>query len=168
MNSQAANVGFILLIAVGAVEVFLSSQWYEGYVRSGLIIFRQRIPLVGAHWNLSIPSLEDVFDTYLVPGILFHRIGAEEFAFREKIITLSLFSYTPLMHGLASLNHAERCVLVEGRLNWFVFTMCVLVVASVPFWEFVPFFAALLVLLYAIQAYRYRHICQVIASQQHR
>jgi len=167
MNSLVANVGFILLVAVGAVEVFLSSQWYAGYVRSELVIFRQRIPLAGTHWNRLTPILDAEFDTNLVPGILFHRIGAGELAFREKLITLSLFTYTPLMHGLASINHADRCVVVEGRLNWFVFTMCVLVVASVPFWEFVPFFAALLVLLYAIQAYRYRHICQVIASQQH-
>src|SRR5262249_36871503 len=94
-----------------------------------------------------------------LPSLLFRELSPGELAFREKVLELHFFTYTPLMHGRVEARPLEQTVVVQGRLNWSALIFPAVFLVGPPreaLGFVVPFMVGLYALLYAIQAYRYR------------
>ena len=156
-----------LLLAL-IVEIVLSASWAGFYFRVGLPIFRRRIALAGIpgeaeHWLAASHS------GGVQPPLLFRRLTAGEIAFRERVLGVSLITYTPVMHGLIRYVPEERCAYVIGWANWFM-----LVFGAVTVWasreisdlRFPGIFAVIVLAIYAAQAVRYSSVARTLASGQ--
>ncbi len=129
------------------------------FFRTGIILFRKRFPCSPSAPELDLARVDANFRSWLAPSFLFRRIGPREYAFREKFIQFTLFSYTPLMHGHIRIDEQEGTVTVAGRAYW-----CILAFGLFIFgFGFMGRNEFLLVLflyvgLYAIQAYRFNRV----------
>ena len=168
MHTEAFSFAVLALIAIAIAETVLAACWNRGYFRSGLLIFRQRIPFAGAIQDLpDAARLEALLKSRWGPSILFRELSPGELAFREALWEFHLLSYTPIMHGHIEALPAERAVLVEGRLNWFTLgfvLMPALVLDDPSSLLSLPFFVGVVGLIYLIQAHRYRRLATVLVE----
>jgi len=169
-DTQAFPIAVFALIAIAIIETVLAASWNRGYFRSGLVIFRQRISLVGAIPTFPDPEhLEALFKSRWVPSLRFRELSPGELAFREAYFEFHLVSYTPIMHGHLEALPAERVVLVEGRLNSFTLgfvLMPALWMHEFPLFPFLPILVGACGLLYLIQASRYRGVASALLDKE--
>ena len=106
------------LVALSIAESILLGSWASFYLRSGIIIFEKEF-LLPYPIKPDLEKLEAEFSRSRITPLLFKKIGANEYAFREKLFHFNFFSihYTPIMHGLFFTNRSA--IKVIGRLNWF-------------------------------------------------
>ena len=158
------------LLAIVLVEAILSGRWYEPYFRAGFVIYRNSMQLADSlNEPLSAERLTDHFRGGFGPSLQFHELAHDEIAFREALFELKLFSYSPVMHGLIRHRPESHLLVVEGRANWFTvaFTVTVLcfVAQRLDAWPAVPFLAAILGAIYAIQVKRYGSVARCAAER---
>ena len=156
-----------MLLVVFVGEVVLCARWEPWYFRSGLVIYSRRISAFGREPQFPAPAkLEASFRSFLLPNLVFRVLSPGEIAFREKLLSIRLFSYSPLMHGHIEFRPLERAILVQGRLNWFsllFFVLFALGLAREGLLSFLPILCGLYALIYVIQAFRYRRVVNVLA-----
>jgi hypothetical protein len=156
-------------------DLVFSLTWTPAYFRTGLLLYSRRFPARPAsNWPLPPHELEDEFYSPLAASYAFRSLSPREYAFREHIVQLSLFRYTPLMHGLLDWNFVENHVLVTGRANWFPSVLYAFGVAGSLPWTLergalylVPAILITAVFggIFAIQAYRYTGIGRYAAGR---
>ena len=148
-------------------ELALSGWWVAGYFRYGVPIFRMRLLSTAGLPSGTEERLEQQFRDGVAPPLLFHRLSLSEIAFRERAWGFSLFHYTPIMHGFIHHVPEEGATYVTGRINVFP----VVLVCSMAFmfssggvdqtlYAIFGFVAAVVVLIYFAQAYRYRKVAR--------
>ncbi len=159
----------LALLAVFAVEAFLSSRWLPSYFRSGPIVFSQRIVPRRAAQGLPLPlKLEYEMRSPYVPALLFRTLSADEIAFREPLFEVRLLSYSPVMHGHIESCPDERSVFVRGRLNWsalVLFVALALFLRREGLVELMALLVAAFASLYVVQASRFRRVGAVVAEE---
>jgi hypothetical protein len=159
----------LALVAVFAVEAFLSSRWLPSYFRSGLILFSKRIEAPAPEPS-GLPhaiQLEFEMRSALTSPLLFRTLSPGEIAFREELFEMRLLGYSPLMHGHIEARPTDQSVFVRGRLNWsslVLFVSLALFLHGRELYEFMALLVAAFVSLYAIQAYRFRQVGDVVAE----
>ena len=155
-----------MLLVVFVGEVVLCARWEPWYFRSGLVIYSRRVSAVGREPHLPAPSeLEASFKSFLLPNLVFRAFSPDEIVFREKLLSIRLFSYSPLMHGHIEFRPLERAVSVQGRLNWFSLIFFVLFALRLPregLLPLLPILCGLYALIYLIQAFRYQRVIKVL------
>ena len=100
----------------------MSGRWKAPYFNYG-------IPLLGEDiaYYKSVSSIPDLCDRLnqafkssgYTQSLHFKDLSSDTIGFREKIFELSLFNYTPLMHGRILFDSANRVGRVTGFSNWF-------------------------------------------------
>ena len=158
---------FALLIGVALGELALSGWWAGGYFRYGLPIFRMRVLSTAGLLAGMEDRLAQQFRDGVAPPIVFRRLSLSEIAFRERAWGFSLFHYTPIMHGLIHHVPEEGATYVTGRINAFpVALVCSIAfmfssgAVDKTFYSIIGFVAAVFVLIYFAQAYRYRNVAR--------
>ena len=149
-------------VFIAIVEFFISARWNPTYFRVGIPIYSKTLPFEGATpAALREEELNDVFRKSLTPSLVFKKIGAGEFAFREKLFEFFIFTYTPIMHGRLEISPVSRKVRVIGLLNWWIlaFVLTSLTFLSHSF-ELVPSLFLLLGVIYLSQKSKYDKVGQ--------
>jgi hypothetical protein len=152
------------------VELLLSARWSSCYFTAGIPIY-QRI-MTAQPGIVRMPTAGEVEAALPDRGrsapMLVRRIGANRFAFREKLFHFGI-AYSPLMHGCITCNPATGEIMVRGYLNWYIILLsCYLLLFSLlspfdPADIIIP--ACLLVVLYYIyclQKGRFREVGDVL------
>ncbi len=161
-------------MAVALIEALLSGFWAPFYFRWGIPVFSRTLLYTGGgHGPIDPDVLSKACARRILPSIVFHGIGPEEIAFRERLLQLTLLTYTPVMHGLIRFDESNRTVIVTGHAN--AFPLCFLAMAVVfclsgpAVGGFKVFFLVPVVLvlgvLYAVQARRFNGICKLVEEQ---
>ena len=159
----------LTVLAVFAVEAFLSSRWLPSYFRSGPIVFSQRI-VSRALPSSGLPqpvTLEFEMRSAFAPPLQFRALSPGEIAFREELFEVRLFGYSPVMHGHIEARPLESSVFVRGRLNWsalVLFVTLALFLHGRGLVELMVLLLAAFASLYLIQAWRYRRVGAVLAE----
>ena len=122
------SIWFFRLVAVAVIsEIYLSATWNRFYFRYGLPIFWRTFHKAPGYHNLpSVDQLQQASKSRLFDSIAFKQIGSNEFAFREKFFSFSIFQATPVMHGLLSFDTYTGEVRIIGHINWFIVSMSLL------------------------------------------
>lgn len=170
----------ILMIALGLImilELILSSSWNYFYFKSGFPIFRKEIYNENhiSKDSININELEYEFSKSVAPSIKFRKIADNEIGFREQIFQFSLFSYTPIMHGRIIIDEPFRQVRIKGQTNWYILTFPLVFLSFFPFsssevgftsFNLVPvlFLLGVFVILYFIQATRFKKVAKLIKN----
>ena len=97
----------IIVLILLIIEMRLASKWSPFYFKRGIQIYGKENYYVNSDKSLEQISnlLNNAFKGKgFSPSIHFNPIDNKTVAFREKIFELSLFSYTPLMHGTIEIN----------------------------------------------------------------
>jgi hypothetical protein len=164
---------FILLMCVAPIELVCWAFWVPAYFRIGISIFWRHSPLPDGVEELDVSVFERGFTGGLGPPILLRSLGPTEAAVREKMISFSGFNYTPLMHGLVSVDRTTGVLSTRGRLNAFpVFFVWVWISFGVSFDQprdagslvFIFFPLGLLAVIYVLQASRYAKLHDAVLS----
>ncbi len=161
----------VVLVVVTVVELIAAGRWSPSYFRSGIRLFRKTVPYGG---QLTGPELLDAlnwrFRGRVWPPLRFRQIGANEYAFREKIIQICWITYTPVMHGLVRVG--EDSATVTGYANWwpllfFLLFVCP-AVADIGGYGGIFVFGGLLLftLIYGTQARRFNQVGKYLCSFQ--
>lgn len=157
------------VLVVLTLEIFLSGVWVGFYFRNGLPLFQRRVQIVQTFAHIPEPKqLEELLKRKYMPPLVFRKLDLYTYAFREKLFELSLFSYTPVMHGLLSFHPEKAEVVVTGFANWFVFAFCFAVVILSREWLdplFIVFPAAIVGAIYVFQSRRYAAVADIAVEQ---
>jgi hypothetical protein len=164
---------FLIAIGVALLEALIQAAWVPLYFRLGLPVYAREVPYKDApRFELLQETLAKGFGGILAPPVLFRALSPDELAFRESMFYFRLFSYTPIMHGLARLDPVRRVVTVHGYLNWwplaflaFWYAFALRNPAWPDFWEQVLWYAAPLVVMaviYLIQAAVYGKVVRLL------
>jgi hypothetical protein len=117
---------FLLLAALGFVEVLLSRNWNLAYFKSGFPVFRAcrqaaTEPLI----SVDTVKLESLLPKSKQGKLQFRKVTGNLYVFREEYLAFPDFRYTgigwycPIMHGNLIIDQAREQIEVIGRLNWF-------------------------------------------------
>ncbi|MCL2297377.1 MAG: hypothetical protein FWC38_04250 [Proteobacteria bacterium] len=163
------EMGLLILILIAIAELFLAGAFIRFYFTVGIPIFRYRVPC--SFVANSLPSTERLEQTTsggAFTAIAFRQLDDSRYAFRERAISgfFKLY-YTAIMHGLLEFDRENRQVHVTGFVNWFPVAFVALFVFIVPessAGTFLVFLVGILVLIYAIQARRFRKIAIAAAT----
>ena len=115
-----AGIMLLLFIAVTLAELLLSAYWVPVYFRRGIPVFRRTLRCTEAESvRVDADALSEKFRNRLLGSLDFRPLGPEEIAFRERVIEMSLFHYSPVMRGHIQRDDRAQAVTVTGRANAF-------------------------------------------------
>ena len=117
----------VLFAAIYLIELVALVSWYSPYYRIGIVVFRRRYP-APREFELEPHALRRRLVPRRDPAFLFHRLSANEIAFRERLFRFRLVNHTPTMRGLLELDSSNRSLMITGRLQWGVIPLAVLFV----------------------------------------
>ena len=126
MRSFSLVVAVLFAVAY-LIELVVLVSWYSPYYRSGIVVFRRRYPAPRG-LDLEPHVLRQRFKARRDPAFLFHRLSANEIAFRERLFQFRLVNHTPIMRGLLELDSGNRSLTITGRLQWGIIPLALLVV----------------------------------------
>ncbi len=111
---------FITIILLVIVEIYLSGSWIPVYFQNGIPLFRKTFSHLSELNTEIIANIlsEESKPGCLAPTMCFRRLNSNEIAFRERLFNFTLFSYTPVMHGIIRFNHSPNTVSMIGYANW--------------------------------------------------
>jgi len=161
LNLDPSTWYFLIFAAVSLIEIFLSYIWYPDYFRYGLPIFYKKVRTKPARAWPSVGELENEINNRFVHSMVFRQIGRHEYGFREKAFELTLFQSTPVMHGLLKWEPRDGSIRVIGYANWFIVFFSIFAFSYFYGTQqafLLGIIAALLVLLYAVQARRFKGV----------
>lgn len=170
---------FAIVIITVLVEIALAATWNRFYFTKELSILKYRV--AATPYRREPPTtgdLEPQFQSSDAAPLVFGRLSANRYGFREKLVSFSFLRYTPVVHGLLVFDYAHREVVVQGFANWAVtlfslywYTALIagadpsaiyLIASGDPHVLLVLLFVIapvlLMGILYAIQFYRYRQV----------
>jgi hypothetical protein len=113
-----------IVIGTGIADLIASVVWWPPYFRTGVPVYRARIPVQGASprgrpaFMATAIDLDGEFDGVVGSQMAFHQLGENEVAFRKQFLQFRWFSYTPTLHGRVHFDAADRMVIVEARVDW--------------------------------------------------
>ncbi len=162
-----------IVAAVAAVEILLWVSWAPFYFRFGIPVFSRTFAFRDTGDVLIHPDeLSQSFADKLGPSLLFHAIGVDAIAFREKLLEFSFVRYTPVMHGLIRFNEIAGTVTIRGQANvWPLCFAAVFVRWSVADglnefdWELLMVMAVVLIGCYVIQALRFNRVYRALKKR---
>jgi hypothetical protein len=159
--------GFAIVFVIAIVEMILSWQFVPLYFRAGIPVFQRKIecPHVGQP-PATAEEIEYRLPESRWPSFSVQDIGAGQFGFREQAFSGSM-RYTPVMHGQLIFDSTRNCVIVNGRLNWY---LVVLVGVAIPHFKtdfdfsFAIVFLVIIGVIYWTQASRYSSVATTAAD----
>ena len=165
----------LFVFAVGILELILSGTWTRFYFRTGIAVFRYRVPSRSAQRGLMAPAmLQSALPRGNYVPLKVHKFDSCFYGFREAAWGgFGSMSYTPIMHGKLELS-AENGVCVTGLANWFTVVFSIVFVSLPIKWShgdplafaFPLFLAGLLGWIYAIQRKRFRELADAAAKHE--
>ena len=168
------GIGFAVLVAVGICELILAGFWVGFYFRNGLPLYSRSIRC-GPEQELPVSAeeLSEAYSRWLVMPLDFRSLGPGEIAFREKLFTLTLLTYTPVMRGRIACDGRSGTLTVTGYANaWplcflgFFVTMSLQMAPSTGFGLQLCGVGLLIVALcYGIQALRYNRLVTMLREE---
>ena len=164
------TAGFAIVLAVVLVEWILSGLFNKFYFTFGIPLFRRELTCTSGETSPPPPEeLEEALPSTAYYPLAFHELDESRYGFRERFWGGGFFKfhYTPLMHGLLTFDRDTKRVRVTGFANWSAIALVIFLVVSLAkadVMHFGVFFAAVLALLYGIQAYRFGKVAQVAAD----
>ncbi len=162
----------IISAALSIAEAVLSIRWVPFYFLKGITLFKKSVFFTETP-DLSPGDLTTQFSHGIANPILFHRLDENQIAFRDKAFSLKTLRYTPVMHGLISVNHKLRKISVTGHANWSALLFAIVLPAAFiadasaksELGFVVPFLIILLGSLYAIQYFRFTRVLEAIKQK---
>jgi hypothetical protein len=168
---------FATVILSGLADIILAVTWMKRYFTSGVLIFIRHISLETYHSNIPPAALLDESSSWM-GAFTFKQLDMNKYGFRRKFLS---FAPQPIMHGLIIFDAKNKRVTVKGYLDWFMFSLSIILFILVPFmWliggmsftEFSPllvlgyvvFFGLLIGILYWIDFYRLTRIGKMAAE----
>ena len=161
----------IIVLVVLVVEIILSATWNYFYFSKGIKIFTYKLQGINIFDRIPSPeTLSERFSKGWSGSFLFRAISPKEIAFREKMIELKLFTYTPVMHGIILIEPERREIKILGFINWWI---CGFAIISIGMSQsihkdgyiFTIGAIGIIGLIYFIQSVRYRKIGAEIESE---
>ena len=157
----------VIVFSLLLLEVLLSGRWNPTYFRKGIPIFFKRYePVLAPTDSFQSETLTEAFKGWLLPPLVFKKIGPDEYAFREGLFQLVLLTYLPLMHGILQVDRGTGIVTVVGHVNWVALIFFLAFVAfgwSAQFFALFPLFS-IIVALYVLQAYRFHKVGRIVSE----
>ena len=119
------------IIGITIVEMIFARTWNGFYFKKGIRLYQKEFELSK---SLNADTLLDRIGATCVRGernlapFEFHKVGDCEIAFREKAANSGMpaIRYTPVMHGLISIDESEFKIKITGFANWDVFFFIIL------------------------------------------
>jgi hypothetical protein len=144
-------------IAVGIIETLLWLTWNPVYFRTGIPLFvvSARVPKRSELPTARVMEASTPDDGY--SSLLFRDLGANTYAFREKVFDKGKKSYGPVVRGLLKFEVPTGKLSVKGYVNWYTLYFCYLTVRLPLEWyglQLMAFFPMLLVALLIGSIYR--------------
>ncbi|EKE02933.1 MAG: hypothetical protein ACD_20C00307G0002 [uncultured bacterium] len=168
------TVLFPIVLSLILVESILSGRWKRFYFEYGLPLFQKNIFLNESFLEVSIvvEKMNHKFKSSgYSPSLYFRAIDENTIAFREKMFELSLFTYTPLMHGRISLSQNNQNIKITGLSNWFPLAFLFLwyysLLPNVSIQKDLIFLLAPILIfgvIYIIQRNKYQTLCTYLAD----
>jgi len=123
---------FALIFGAVAVDLFAGLTWWAGYFRFGVPLFVRRQTYF--HETPMLPGSKALAErysgTFVIP-LLFHRLSPNEVAVRESFWGgFFRFTYTPLAHGLLTIDETSREMKIVAHAN--ISPLVFLAVFAVP------------------------------------
>ena len=110
---------FALIMGAVAIDLLAGLTWWPYYFRYGLPLFVRTKSF--PHVTPALPgskALADRFDKTMAMPLLFRRLSKTEIGFRERFWGgFFKFTYTPLVHGLLTIDEFSREIKVVGHAN---------------------------------------------------
>ena len=122
--------GSIFLLII--VELCLLGFWVPVYFQKGIPLFRKTFSYLSElNSEIIVNTLsEESKPGCLAPSMCFRKLNSSEIAFRERLFDFTLFTYTPVMHGIIRFDHNLNTVSVTGYANWFPFLFILIFVGN--------------------------------------
>ncbi len=168
------TVLFPAVLGLVFVEAILSGRWNKFYFEFGVPLFKKTINTkkIGLKSNVIAHNMNVQFKgTGYTSSLYFKEIDKNTIAFREKMFELSLFSYTPLMHGKIFLNPNNSNIQVTGLSNWFPIAFGILWYSALGpnislERDFVFIVAPVIIfgVIYVIQRNKYIKLCEYLSD----
>jgi len=153
-----------IVIVVLFVELILSGSWNRFYFTFGLPLFVRRAQCDNQLLDDAlIAALNKEFAGSVGPDIVFNRLGPALCAFREKLFQFTLFTYTPIMHGIIVYDPRTSQASVIGHANWFfVAFVAVFISMSASAGEMLVVIFGVVGVIYFVQARRFRSVSEFL------
>lgn len=165
---------FPVVLTLILVESILSCRWKRFYFEYGLPLFEKNIYLNESCLEVSIfvEKMNYKFKSSgYSPSLYFKEMDENTTAFREKMFELSLFTYTPLMHGKISLSQNNKNIKITGLSNWFPLAFLFLwyssLLPNISIQKDLIFLLAPILIfgvIYIIQRNKYLNLCTYITD----
>jgi hypothetical protein len=116
---------FLLLAALGIVEVRLIRNWNLAYFKSGFPVFRAcRQAAIEPLTSVDTEKLESLLPKSKQGKLQFRKATGNLYVFREYYSAFPAYDggeslwFFPVMHGNLIIDQAKEQIEVIGRLNW--------------------------------------------------
>ncbi|MCL2076552.1 MAG: hypothetical protein FWH15_09005 [Betaproteobacteria bacterium] len=165
------NHAIVIILSIVALEMLFQLTFTRFYFQVGIPIFRRTIK---CHFGgKPIPSPDEI--EWFMPEsrhqqLCFRSLDSSNIGFRERFFDLKalFFHYTPVMHGLLSFDLRRGVISVTGYVNWstvaLIFVFFFLVKDKDVILLFAVGSAAILGIIYGIQAKRFSNVAEVAAD----
>lgn len=129
------GIAFVAVILSGYADLILGIAWTKFYFTSGVLVFRQKVPIELRYSNIPAPSLfEKRLSSCWMGSFTFKELGLNQYGFRQKLFS---FTLNPVTHGLIIFDTENNQITVEGYLNWLVLSLTILLLVVFPFLSFI-------------------------------
>ncbi len=174
ISPLAAGLAILLLGIAVAADYVLGWAWWPPYFRTGVLLYRARLPIQipkshpGARFLATAIDLEGEFDGDLIGRQLtFQQLGQNEIAIRRGFLRGRWLSGPVALLGLIHHDPDSDTVVVEARANCLLLGLLVVATATcVAFESIVPLAIAALFLAFCIpQCGTFRRIGEFVAGR---
>ena len=151
-----------IFVLIAIVEVVFLATWNPTYFRIGIPIYSKQHSFNGTAPNpINEEILNEAFKKAITPSLVFKQINNGEYAFREKLLQFTLFTYTPIMRGRLEIDESSRVIRVIGCINWWI--VAFIITGFIFFSDnlsFLPFMFLVLGVIYLFQKNKYDNVGQ--------
>jgi len=158
-----------LFIAILFLEMLFQAKFARLYFLVGLPIFRRTVKCrLGQNPIPGSDEIESSMPDSRFQELRFKALDSSNLGFRERFFGgFFEMAYTPVMHGLLSFDRRRGVVSVTGYANWFPLAFVLFFVEGIAldggvFFAFA--LAAILGVIYAIQASRFSNVAEVVVE----
>lgn len=153
-------ITFIIVAIVSITESIMLVIFSKWYFQKGINIYKNIIHFqTESISKINVNIIEDIIRDSKYPSLKIKMIGSNKYALRESL----LFSYTPIMRGVITINDSDGLIIFDGLLNYYpialflwviVLTIITYGVAIIFILMSFPF----LLWVYNLQSKRYKNI----------
>jgi hypothetical protein len=158
-------LSFAAVLAIAIAELILSWKWNRSYFSFGIPIFLRRVERPSGLAGVDLDELPKSCATAAGAPMVFHRLGTDRIAFREKPFG-GLIHYSALMRGVIRHQPEESSVVVVGLMQWYAVALLVVVAVALGagIVAILPLIGLAFGVLYLIQGVRFYRIANALRT----